>query len=84
MCEGVKAVPEVQLGEANQQVQEEEAGQLYAFRMSEFEVYLQTRDDIILGAAIGIGVNAMGNYTCEARNTNESAMVSLVVKVTSK
>lgn len=46
----------------------EEAGQLYAYRYSNATVVLGTRSATILGANIGIGSNAVGEYRCIARN----------------
>ena len=60
------------------------AGQLYAYRISDFEVILRTRDDDTLGAAVGIGEVASGTYICEARNANRNVAVNFTVQVTSK
>lgn len=79
----LKELDEVQLGQPSQ-VQNEEAGQLYAYRVSEYEVYLGTRDNATLGAAVGIEMEAAGVYVCVAINTNESEAVNLTVNVISK
>jgi len=62
----------------------EVAGQLYAFRVSEFAVYLETRDSAALGAAIGISSTASGEYTCVAMNANENSVASVSVNIIGK
>ena len=77
-------ISEVQRNVSGQQVQDEVAGQLYAFRVSEFEVYLETRNTAILGAAVGIERHATGTYTCVAMNANENSMATVSVNVIGK
>lgn len=66
------------------QVRDEVAGQLYAYRDNTSAVFLSTRDDETLGAAVGIKMVANGIYRCYARNDNERRNVSLTVNVMRK
>lgn len=66
------------------QVQGERAGQLYAYRINTSAVVLSTRDNVTLGAAVGIKTVANGMYRCDARNDNENRTVFLKVNVTCK
>lgn len=49
-------------------LENEKAGQLYAYRYSNTTVILGTRDASILGANAGIGSIAEGRYRCRAEN----------------
>ena len=80
------AVPEVEFQVTENmlgfsQVPMEQSGQLYAYRVNPSSAYLGTRRAEEFGAAIGIGLNAGGEYMCIARNRNENASVTLEVDV---
>lgn len=60
----------------------EQPGQMYAYRISRSEVLLGTRRLDTLGASVGIGPVAQGQYQCIARNAivNNSLSLSISVK----
>ena len=61
----------------------EEVGQLYAYRMSDSNVVLRTRESYEIGqpVAIGIQVIANGTYVCVSANANEQRMRTLTIGV---
>ena len=66
------------------QINEENSGQLYAYRLDPNTIYLGTRNVRELGASIGIQRIASGVYRCVARNGNENDTKSLTVAVECK
>ena len=70
------------LAEAAVVVQSESIGQLYAYRLSEQQIVLGTRNMRIFGAAIGISSeNATGSYVCFADNGREEATETVAITV---
>lgn len=65
-------------------IQNEIAGQLYAYRYSNTTAVLGTRNATILGARIGIGSHGEGKYKCVAENLHAMAESELTVVVSSK
>lgn len=65
-------------------LQNEIAGQLYAYRYSNSTVVLGTRNATILGANIGIGLIADGKYRCRAVNLHSMTERNLMINVSSK
>ena len=65
-------------------LQDEQLGQVYAYRINDTRVVLGTIRADVFGAAIGIGEIASGTYQCfaENANTNSSRNFTLTVKGT--
>ena len=77
---GYVNVPEIEKGLPSQVV-DEEAGQLYAYRLNESAVILGTRDSETLGASVGIKPVASGLYECVTQNINQTEVMPLTISV---
>ena len=62
---------------------DEEAGQLYAYRNSRNEVILRTRESVAMnGELVTVGIQSVANgrYTCVARNSDATMNVTITVE----
>ena len=62
----------------------EQPGQLYAYRISRSQVLLGTRRSDTLGASVGIGLVAQGQYQCVSRNAIVNNSLSLSIGIEGK
>ncbi len=65
-------------------LQDEIAGQMYSYRYNDTRVVLGTRKRDSLGAAVGIGTVAIGQYKCFAMNERQNKDILLQINVLSK
>ena len=63
---------------------DEEAGQMYAYRYNDTHVVLGSRKGEIFGAAVGTGSISDGQYKCVANSQYAEAELSLRLNVSSK
>ena len=65
-------------------LQNEEPGQLYAYRYNNTKVVLGSRKKEIFGAAVGVSMNSKGKYKCVAINDYEREEFDLEIGIKSE